>query len=235
MARNGILKSNKFIPPTNIKGRSSLTRFVDLLTVLANTVSSVKYLYVVYIIDLGCTLHHCCRKRNNFFSLFWNILNTKPYLYRAFGNTLFPGRIPVISTLLLELGFSEPVQWHQTFNIKDNQVRFQTEETVLDFDKVRMFVLEFVTLLRDRNTAVRSSAELAFGFMLQLHRNDQLLGWACLKIKTLCHRRPFCTDDYFSIRNIFFSIFYKKSLLMTQRNLVIGPVVLIKYPTWIQW
>jgi len=50
----------------------------------------------------------------------------------------------------------------------------KTEETVLDFDRVRMFVPEFVALLRDRNTAVRSAAELALGFMLQLHRNDQL-------------------------------------------------------------
>ena len=50
----------------------------------------------------------------------------------------------------------------------------KTEDSCLDFDKVRMFVPEFVTLLRDRNTAVRSSAELTLGFMLQLHRNDQL-------------------------------------------------------------
>ena len=50
----------------------------------------------------------------------------------------------------------------------------KTDETSLDFDRVRMLVPEFVTLLRDRNTAVRSVAELALGFMLQLHRNDQL-------------------------------------------------------------
>ncbi|XP_066921395.1 stalled ribosome sensor GCN1-like, partial [Clytia hemisphaerica] len=50
----------------------------------------------------------------------------------------------------------------------------KTEEAVLDFNKVKNFIPELVALLRDRNTAVKSSAELTLGFMLQLHRNDQL-------------------------------------------------------------
>ena len=50
----------------------------------------------------------------------------------------------------------------------------KTVEEVLDFDKVRLLLPEFTVLLRDRNTAVKATAELTLGFMLQLHKNDQL-------------------------------------------------------------
>jgi hypothetical protein len=50
----------------------------------------------------------------------------------------------------------------------------KTVAEVLDFDKVRLLLPEFTTLLRDRNTAVKATSELTLGFMLQLHKNDQL-------------------------------------------------------------
>lgn len=45
---------------------------------------------------------------------------------------------------------------------------------VLEFDRVRYVIPEFISLLRDRNTAVRALAELTLAFMLQLHKNDTL-------------------------------------------------------------
>ena len=66
----------------------------------------------------------------------------------------------------------------------------KTEETALDFDRVRMLVPEFVSLLRDRNTAFRSAAELALGFMLQLHRNDQLFD-VSIRVCNMCALFPY--------------------------------------------
>ena len=45
---------------------------------------------------------------------------------------------------------------------------------VLTFDKIRYLIPEFISLLRDRNTAVRASAELTLAFVLQLDKNDIL-------------------------------------------------------------
>lgn len=45
---------------------------------------------------------------------------------------------------------------------------------VLKFDRIRYLIPEFISLLRDRNTAVRASAELTLAFVLQLDKNDIL-------------------------------------------------------------
>lgn len=45
---------------------------------------------------------------------------------------------------------------------------------IMEFDNVQHVIPEFKTLLRDRNTAVRSYSELTLAFVLQLDKSELL-------------------------------------------------------------
>ena len=50
----------------------------------------------------------------------------------------------------------------------------KTSAESLEFDRLRYLIPELISLLRDRNTAVRSLSELTLAFLLQLHKNDEI-------------------------------------------------------------
>ena len=58
----------------------------------------------------------------------------------------------------------------------------KTQGDIIDVEKVQSFLPELIALLRDRNTSVKCTSEITLGFMLQLHKNDELFDVSLLYI-----------------------------------------------------